>query len=59
LRENKRLSPAEEREALTSFEELQIQLQSNRRFVREFLLNGFSWRLADATHEFDCCSIPI
>jgi GMP synthase-like glutamine amidotransferase len=40
LRENKRLSPAEEREALTSFEEVQIQVQSNRRFVREFLLNG-------------------
>ena len=40
LRENERLSPLEEKAALSSFEAIQIQAQSNRRLVREFLLHG-------------------
>jgi GMP synthase-like glutamine amidotransferase len=40
LRENGRLTPTEEREAQTSFEEVAIDAQRNRRLVREFLLSG-------------------
>ena len=40
LRDNQRLNPSEEKDALSSFEELEIDAQSNRTLVREFLLRG-------------------